>query len=74
MLFGVYIAGPGLVGEHLVRELSGALALYETQDKADRAASVLAAVRPYHCVTARYYEAGDELSGLISQHPDGTTP
>jgi hypothetical protein len=73
--WGVYISGPGIVGRFLVC-YGGApprWMIFDTESAATSEASSLQKVRPYHHVSVRKYEEGDEHRGEYASHPDGVT-
>jgi hypothetical protein len=74
MTFGVYIAGPGIVGWMLMqRDGSGEPMVFASEDEANVGANALKLLRPYHAVRARPYAEGDESVGQYASHPDGYT-
>jgi hypothetical protein len=73
MKWGIYIAGPGLVGWLLMREKDDSPMVYEDEVLANREAITLRGQRPYHSVSVRTYAEGDESRGAAASHPDGYT-
>jgi hypothetical protein len=73
--FGVYVAGPGIVGK-LLMEYGGIESppmLFDTVAQAQVMAEAVQLVRPYHFVRVYEYVEGDESRGRLAAHPDGYT-
>ena len=85
-LFGVFIAGPGIVGWLLMTELTAEIddrggmtgrrfareMLFTDSPEAHREATAIQRERPYHFVRAGRFLDGDE-QGRYASHPDGCT-
>jgi proteasome lid subunit RPN8/RPN11 len=72
--YGVYISGPGIVGELLMRGLAhDSWEVYETETDAAIVRNDVARQRPYHDVKVKSYTKGDENLGGYASHPDGQT-
>lgn len=68
-VFGVFIAGPGIVGWLLMSDRAGEMLFTDSTD-AHREATAIQRERPYHFVRAGRFLDGDEL-GSYASHPDG---
>jgi hypothetical protein len=77
VLWGVYIAGPGIVGWMLMSGAEHGVGrvqlVFETDVEAIEVAQAIQTTRPYHFVSARIYIDGDESRGHYAAHPDGVS-